>query len=95
MAIDFPNTPTNGDTFSAGGKNWQYNGTGWVLQGVVPTIPNASIGSTQLADTAVTAGSYTTANITVDAQGRLTAASTGNGFDAFDDQVFLATQIWS
>lgn len=29
MAIDFPNSPTNGDTYTVGGRTWQYNNSVW------------------------------------------------------------------
>jgi hypothetical protein len=36
MAIDFPNSPTTGDTYTAGGRTWQWDGTVWAAYGNYP-----------------------------------------------------------
>lgn len=56
MAINFPASPTTGDTHAASGKNWEFNGTGWVLQVADPaavTSVNGATGDVVLAATDV------------------------------------------
>jgi hypothetical protein len=45
-AIDFPNSPSIGETFSAGGNVWEWTGTVWRVVRVTPTGPTGPTGAT-------------------------------------------------
>jgi len=81
MPIDLPNSPANGDTYSAGGKTWQYDGTSWALVSGTVSIANNSVTTAKIADLAVTTAKIADLGVTTAkiADGSVTSAKMAAG----------------
>ena len=94
MALDFPNSPSVNDSFSAGGKTWVYNGTKWVLLGVSlnQTVADGAITTAKIADSAITASKIADGTI-VAAEIANNAVTTAKILDANVTQAKLGTTL--
>jgi hypothetical protein len=63
MPIDFPNSPTNGDTFTVGTKTWLFDGTSWSVITGAAILETGSVTEDKLANSAVTNAKIATGTI--------------------------------
>ena len=64
MAIDFPNTPVNGDSFTSSGKTWTYDGEAWTLSSPVVFLGASSVTTAKIANNAVTTPKIANSSVT-------------------------------
>ena len=93
MPIDFPNSPTVGDTYTVGTKTWQFNGTSWdVIIGDV-VIGSISVDSTMIENNAVELGTKTTGNYVASLVAGTGVTLTNNSGESATPTVAIVDQL--
>lgn len=100
MPLNFPNSPSTNDIHSEGGRSWTWNGTTWVLNVYTGVVPTGAVGTSQLANSAVTSSKLGPTGA-VNGQALLANSATATGlewgqagFPADSDQTVLSSQIF-
>lgn len=96
MAIDFPNSPSDNDTYTVGNKTWVYSSstTTWSLREVGLLGAN-SVTSTELASNSVTSDKIVNETI-VNADVAINAAIATTKITGWeDDQVIMTVQMFA
>ena len=101
MPLNFPNSPSTNDVHSEGGRSWTWNGTTWVLNVYTGVVPTGSVGTNELANSAVTSSKLGPTGA-VNGQALLANSATATGLEwgqagspADDGSAIIGSQIFS
>ena len=81
MPIDFPNSPSNGQSYTVGDKTWTYNGSVWILTIGSIAIANAAVDVDKIDGGTATNGYFLRVNTSADSGIKWESVPTINNLD--------------